>query len=1013
MDRCINNLLLTAIACLCISVQSCLKADDIEIYQRHHTAASGKAKVLIIVDNSSSMSISAGLGNNTTNVVNSPSRMQIIKSLLTQIVSNNPSIDFGIMTFNNNANGVSHHGGRVINHMMSSNTLAQQNNLLNSINNLNANSWTPLCETTYEAYRMLSGASVHYGLQQALTDVPSRDLSAETVSGYISPISNCGYTYIILLTDSEPSFDTDANSAIESLTNKTCSQYKNHQGLLKKNCLPELAEYMANTDLDNNAGNGNQYAFTYTIGFTTQQTLLADTASRGKGQYYTASTVSSLKAAFQSTLNSILSSNATFTAPALAIDSFNKTESLNEAYFAMFKPTDGLNWPGNIKKLNLSISAGNAILTDTTGVAAIDSATGNIAKTAQTLWSTTVDGDDVLKGGVGALLASRNPSSRVILSNTGSNDSLENFNAANMTASAFQNIADQTSLFKYFGVTDQQSLNATIDWARGIDVDDKDNDGSVTDPQPWIVADILHSRPLVVNYGALGLATKSTPEQRLVVGTNGGFLHMFGVNDGHEDWAFFAKELAPILNRRRMDNVSSSHAYGIDAPLTAYTDDGGDGTIDSTKGDKAYVYFGLRRGGRILYALDISNPDSPTFLWKIDHHTAGFSELGQTWSVPVITNIPGYTYDHDNDGNSVSATPQIPKPVLVFGAGYDTNKDAHTLATIDSMGRGIFIVDAFSGTLIWSYTKLKHSVAADVTLFDSNGDGLSDRIYFADTGGNLWRVDLTGSVRTSWRVTHLASFNQGTPATDRRFFNAPDVVRTRRQICTQYDPLSSNNNCKAVATINFDSVIIGSGDRTNPNATDVNNQFYMIKDVQTSPYQTVAPIKPCNHDFRCKLPLTGKDLFDVTSNELQIGNNAQKVIAATTLQKSQGWRLDLSVKGEKSLSRATTLNGSIYFTTFSPTVQLQQSCLSLTGNARLYQVDLQDATAKGINSQVDSRSIDVGNLIPDSIKLHFHSDKKIRLILPPGSSLKKKNLIDTGAIIPAPYPVYWYQKESL
>ena len=57
---------------------------------------------------------------------------------------------------------------------------------------------------------------------------------------------------------------------------------------------------MANTDLDNDTTNGNQYGITYTIGFTQQQQdLLSDTARSGQGQYYTADNAEQLTTAFQ------------------------------------------------------------------------------------------------------------------------------------------------------------------------------------------------------------------------------------------------------------------------------------------------------------------------------------------------------------------------------------------------------------------------------------------------------------------------------------------------------------------------------------------------------------------------------------------------------------------------------------------------------------------------------------------------------------------------------------------
>ncbi len=214
----------------------------------------------------------------------------------------------------------------------------------------------------------------------------------------------------------------------------------------------------------------------------------------------------------------------------------------------------------------------------------------------------------------------------------------------------------------------------------------------------------------------------------------------------------------------------------------------------------------------------------------------------------------------------------------MFGAGYDTNKDSFGLPTADAMGRGVFIVDAATGALVWSMTPqansatnlqeagLVHSVAAGVTVLDSNGDTLTDRIYFADTGGQVWRVDLPGaavpdSSQTTWRAVKLAVVNGGTLATDRRFFNAPDVVRT------------------SYAGAAFDAILIGSGDRTNPNEMDdpndpnkpaADNQFYMFRDRAINPYFTEAPTSsdcnatPPSVDFRCQLPLDPNDLYDAT-----------------------------------------------------------------------------------------------------------------------------------------------------
>lgn len=939
------------------------------------------------------------------------SRMDIAKEVVTTLIKANRDIDFGLALFNHN-DGSSDDGGRIVSRIVQNMDDTQRANLTAVVAGLTDQGWTPLCESTYEAYRYLAGDTVKYGLERSFgIDFPPRDTLAEApIRTYSAPSSDCAYTYIILMTDGRPTRDSDANDEVEALTRKTCGSYANDSGGTSKNCLPLLAEYMANTDLDQDATNGKQYGITYTVGFTTDQELLEDTALKGKGEYYTADNAEELAAAFQSAILSILSTNATFTSPAVAVDTFTRTQSRDDVFFAMFKPTDSVDWAGNIKKLKVKIADGSATLVDSNDEPAIDPGDGQIKNSATSFWSSPGDGQEVLAGGVGELLANRDPATRVIYSNTGTGEALEVFSDASIDIEAF-GLDTEAELFEFFGVSDASDLTRAISWNKGFDVDDIDDDLETDDPRPWILADMLHSKPLVINYGARGSFTALEPDLRIVVGTNGGFMHMFGNTDGQEDWAFFAKELSPVIEKRRVNAISSEHVYGIDSPPVVYTRDLNlDGTIDAAAGDKVYLYFGLRRGGRILYAMDISNPDSPRFLWRIDQNSPGFEELGQTWSVPVVTRIPGY---RDGDG--------VPKPVLAFGAGYDLSKDTDGVATPDSMGRGMYLVDAETGALVWSVTPadntannlqeigLEHAVAAGVTALDSNGDELTDRFYFGDTGGTLWRVDLPGNAlptiaQDKWRIVKLASFNGGTVETDRRFFNPPDVVR-------------SVNGGKMV-----DAVIIGTGDRTDPNDTRTENRLYLVKDEQVRPFFTARPSSadclgadPVD-DFRCQLPLNDSDLFDVTSDALNTGTPAEQTAAAVALANANGWRLDLTASGEKNLARALTIADKVYFTTFSPESEVQSICEPLPGDGRLYVLNLFDASAdRNLDGDENDfeRFVVIGSLIPDSPSPHFGSDGKIRLLLPPGGSVDPGigNPMETGSALPPPYGSFWFREE--
>lgn len=947
-------------------------------------------------------------------------RLDIAQEVIASLVQANPGIDFGLLAFNSNYNspfspntagaGSSNYdGGRIVKRIIDQMSATDRGNLVSVIDSLQSEGSTPLCESFYEAYRYLSGQSVLYGLERSTADVPARDALAESAGRYRSPVGSCQNVYIVLMTDGEPELDTDANARIESLTGKTCATYKNSGSTspgTEKNCMPELAEYMYTRDLDGDATNGVQRALTYTIGFATDQKLLEDTASKGGGLYYTADSAETLGAAFQGAITSILSKSSSFSSPAVAVNNYTRTESRNEAYYAMFLPQAGTNWPGNIKKLSISASGGTATLRDSKGAVAINASSGQIAETAQTYWSASVDGPDVRKGGVGALLlglldpsaSESNKDKRRILSNTGAGGVLQDFKTSNLSYSAF-GLPDSDSLFNLFGVSDQEGFDDLIAWARGW------TNAERTERRDWILGDILHSRPLVLDYGARAGFSVANPDLRLLAGTNAGFLHMFRNVDGGEAWAFFPKELAPVISARRNDVVGARAIYGVDSSPVVYRKDANnDGKIDRGDGDRMWVFFGLGRGGKAYYALDVTDPDNPVFMWRIDKSSSGFGELGQTWASPIVTTVPGH-----------SGTGGVGKPVLIFGAGYDEANDDHgtTAADVpDTEGRGVFIVDAQTGALVWSVTPaaastsnrqetgLLSSVTAPVKGLDSNGDGRTDRIYAPDVSGNVWRIDLAGADKQSWRIVKLAQLAQGDHAGDRRFFNAVEVVSTR------------------YAGKDFDAVLVGSGDRSNPKATDNGDRFYMLRDPQILPYGKDKPTaSECSAkpelDPRCQLPLTNASLYDATNDLIQVGSETERAAAKVALGNASGWFIDLKASvGEKSLSSSLTLYGTVYFTTFSPdtSAQVTSMCEPKPGMGRLYAVSLADArSTRDFNQDsqltLADRHAVIGDLIPDKPATYFGTDRIIRLLTSTGNP---RNV--PGALRRA-IPTHWYDQD--
>ena len=356
--------------------------------------------------------------------------------------------------------------------------------------------------------------------------------------------------------------------------------------------------------------------------------------------------------------------------------------------------------------------------------------------------------------------------------------------------------------------------------------------------RPSVHGDVLHSRPVVINYGgSTGVIVFYGANDGVYRAINGNQTNPTGTTlpaPGAELWGFIPSEFYSALKRLH-DNSPiiqgpTTLAGIVPAPQPKdYFADGSTGLYQLIKSDgttqTAYIYIAMRRGGRFIYALDVSVPTAPKFLWKHSNADAGFSELGQTWSQPKVAMVKGYA-----------------SPVLIFGAGYDPAEDSEP-PLADTMGRGIFILDATTGALIWKVTygaalscpnasaactlpSMQYSIPSDITLLDHDNDGKIDRLYVGDMGGNMWRVDFeptAGNAPANWQVEKLAALgcNTGSCAlgtSPRKLMYPPEVI----------------------SVTGYDAVFAGSGDREHPlysaaanSACKVANRLYMLKDTKT------------------------------------------------------------------------------------------------------------------------------------------------------------------------------------
>jgi type IV pilus assembly protein PilY1 len=281
----------------------------------------------------------------------------------------------------------------------------------------------------------------------------------------------------------------------------------------------------------------------------------------------------------------------------------------------------------------------------------------------------------------------------------------------------------------------------------------------------------------------------------------------------------------------------------------------------------------MRRGGRLLYALDVSNPRQPKFLWKKTGDS--LSILGQTWSEPRVAKVKGYS-----------------NPVIVMGAGYDNAaEDVSPPATNTSMGNAVLVLDAFDGSVLRTFSTTR-SVAADISLIDSDYDGLVDRGYAVDVAGNVYRIDFENGTKTGtsdWGMYKLAAL--GTTAT-RKFFYPPDAVVTR----------------------SFTALMLATGDREKPLATTSADRFFTLYDTRTTkgtPDTAPTPVKDTDLGL--------------------VGSGAAM---------DKGCYIALDTAGEKAVNAPVTAAGITYFSTNKPIAESTNSCKSNLGEARVYSAPL-------------------------------------------------------------------------
>ena len=290
-----------------------------------------------------------------------------------------------------------------------------------------------------------------------------------------------------------------------------------------------------------------------------------------------------------------------------------------------------------------------------------------------------------------------------------------------------------------------------------------------------------------------GTAASNNEQQRTNVvyaGANDGMLHGFRTgsfnsgntylttnNDGKELMAYVPAYIVNNIQNatnttRNYSDPQYGHKFDVDAPP-------GTGDLFYNGVWHTWLIGGLGAGGKAIYALDITDPDSMFTNETNASATRGGVVIGEwsslTSTTGTTTTLVSTTMNCLNDGatpcgNNLGNTYGIPQIRrfhngswgAVFGNGFSSvSGDA-----------GIFVMlvnpTSANGAVTFYYLSTGVGSAtspngiAYVTPADLDGDHITDYVYAGDLQGNVWRFDLTSTNPGAWAVTSTRVFS--TPA---------------------------------------------------------------------------------------------------------------------------------------------------------------------------------------------------------------------------------------------------------
>ncbi|MEO0975565.1 MAG: hypothetical protein AAFX85_20940, partial [Pseudomonadota bacterium] len=212
--------------------------------------------------------------------------------------------------------------------------------------------------------------------------------------------------------------------------------------------------------------------------------------------------------------------------------------------------------------------------------------------------------------------------------------------------------------------------------------------------------------------------------------------------------------------------------------------------------------------------------------------------------------------------------------------------------------------------------EMTNAVTGKVRTLDLDDDGLVDRLYAADLGGRVWRLDVhnpseegdyfhvTGGVMAS-----LGGAESAQSADNRRFYYAPDIA------------------LGTAGGRNFFNLTIASGYRAHPKDGSIQDYFYVLRDYY--PFSELGLSENAAAEYVGLYGYTHDDLADIAT----LQSNPETLVA--------GFKMPLATaSGEKVLAETRIFQNNAIFTSYLPQNELTRGCFASLGSGQLYSVNL-------------------------------------------------------------------------